>query len=126
MAAHEASLSMYGRAWAQQPEYLEARLKYLAVADKATRTVVILTERLDNHRNKGKQQIIVQHTTTVKANQAVVTDNIMTGKSKEAVASPVAPHISAFGPKRTSQVAPHMSAFGGKADMAYCSANVRL
>ena len=29
-----------------------------------------------------------------------------------------------IGPKRTSLVAPHMSAFGGKADMAYCSANV--
>jgi hypothetical protein len=25
--------------------------------------------------------------------------------------------MSAFGPKRTSLVAPHMSAFGGKADM---------
>jgi ABC-type uncharacterized transport system substrate-binding protein len=34
--------------------------------------------------------------------------------------------MSAIGPKPTSQVAPHMSAFGGKADMAYCSANVRL
>jgi hypothetical protein len=33
--------------------------------------------------------------------------------------------MSAFGPKRTLLVAPHMSAFGGKADMAYCSANVR-
>jgi hypothetical protein len=27
---------------------------------------------------------------------------------------------------RTSVVAPHMSAFGSKADMTYCSANVRL
>jgi hypothetical protein len=35
-------------------------------------------------------------------------------------------HESAFGPKRTSLAAPHMSAFGGKADMAYCGANVRL
>jgi hypothetical protein len=33
---------------------------------------------------------------------------------------------STHGPKRTSLAAPHMSAFGGKADMAYCSANVRL
>jgi hypothetical protein len=33
-------------------------------------------------------------------------------------------HESAFGPKRTSLVAAHMSAFGGKADMAYCNANV--
>ena len=34
--------------------------------------------------------------------------------------------MSAFGPKQTSLVASHMSAFGGKADMAYCSANVCL
>jgi len=34
--------------------------------------------------------------------------------------------MSAIGPKRTSLVAPHMSAFGVKADMPYCSANVRF
>jgi len=33
--------------------------------------------------------------------------------------------MSAIGPKQTSASALHMSAFGGKADMAYCSANVR-
>jgi transcriptional regulator with GAF, ATPase, and Fis domain len=32
--------------------------------------------------------------------------------------------MSASGPKQTCLVAPHMSAIGGKADMAYCSANV--
>ena len=87
MVAHQTSLSMYRRAWAQPPEYLEARLRYLALADKAARTAMMLTERLDNHRNKGKQQIVVQHTTTVNANQAVVTDSVMTGKSKEAESS---------------------------------------
>ncbi len=30
----------------------------------------MLTERLDHHRNQGKQQIVVQHTTTVNADQA--------------------------------------------------------
>ena len=35
MAANQASLSMYRRAWAQPAEYLEARLRYLALADKA-------------------------------------------------------------------------------------------
>ena len=35
-------------------------------------------------------------------------------------------HESAIGTKRTSLVALHMSAFGGKADMSYCSANVRF
>jgi hypothetical protein len=33
--------------------------------------VVMLTERLDHHRNRGQQKIIVQHT-TVNAGQAVV------------------------------------------------------
>jgi hypothetical protein len=33
--------------------------------------------------------------------------------------------MAAFGPKRTSLVALQMSAIGGKADMAFCSANVR-
>jgi hypothetical protein len=32
MAAHEASLSLYRRAWARPPEYLETRLKYVALA----------------------------------------------------------------------------------------------
>ena len=32
--------------------------------------------------------------------------------------------MSAIGPKRTSPLALHMSAFGGKADIAFCGANV--
>jgi hypothetical protein len=35
-------------------------------------------------------------------------------------------HESAFGPKQTWPSALHMSALGGKADMAFCGANVRL
>jgi hypothetical protein len=62
------------RAWAQPSEYFEARTRYLALADKAARTVVMLTERLDHHRGRGQQKIVVQHTTTtVNADQAVVT-----------------------------------------------------
>jgi hypothetical protein len=33
--------------------------------------------------------------------------------------------MSAIGPKQTWPRALHMSAFGGKADIAYCGANVR-
>ena len=44
--------------------------KYLQLADKAARTVAMLTERLDHHRNRGQQQIVVQHTTTVNANHS--------------------------------------------------------
>jgi hypothetical protein len=87
MAAHQAALSMYRRAWAQPPVYFEARMKYLTQADKAARTAMMLTERLDHHRNQGRQQIIVQHTTTVNAEQAVITDTVVTGKSNDSASS---------------------------------------
>jgi hypothetical protein len=61
MVANQASLSMYRRAWALPPEQFEARTKYLALADKAARTVSMLTERLDHHRGRGQQQITVKH-----------------------------------------------------------------
>jgi len=35
----------------------------------------------------GQQQIVVQHTTTVNANQAVVTDSVVAGKKHEAAPS---------------------------------------
>ena len=87
MAANQASLSMYRRAWALSSEYFEARTKYLALADKAARTVVMLTERLDHHRNRGQQKILVQHTTTVNADQALITDRVVTGKNHEVAPS---------------------------------------
>ena len=80
IAANEAALAAYRKAWSQPPEYFEARLKYLAVADKAARTVALLSERLDRHRTQGQQQITVKHV-TVNADQAVVTDTVVTGTS---------------------------------------------
>jgi hypothetical protein len=77
MAANEASLAMYKKGWAQPPEYFQARTKYLQLADKAARTVVMLTERLDHHRGRGQQQITVKHI-TVNADQAVVAENVTT------------------------------------------------
>jgi hypothetical protein len=47
----------------------------------------MLTERPDHHRNRGHQQIVVQHTTTVNADQAVITDSVVTGKNNEAASS---------------------------------------
>jgi hypothetical protein len=38
----------------------------------------MLTERLDQHRGRGQQQITVKHV-TVNADQALVADNITTG-----------------------------------------------
>jgi glycine/D-amino acid oxidase-like deaminating enzyme len=73
IAASQGSLRMYRLAWAQPTECFEARIKYLALADKAARTAALLTERLDHRRGRGQQKIVVQHTTTVNADQAVVT-----------------------------------------------------
>ena len=63
MAANAASLRMYQLAWVNNAEYFDASTKYLQLADKAARTVAMLTERLDHHRNQGQQQIVVQHIT---------------------------------------------------------------
>jgi hypothetical protein len=81
MAANEASLAMYSKGWAQPAEYFQARTKYLQLADKAARTVMMLTERLDHHRGRGQQQITVKHVTTnnVTADQAIVADRVTTG-----------------------------------------------
>ena len=76
IAANEAALAAYRRAWAQPSEYFDARLKYLNIADKAARTVALLSERLDRHRTQGQQQITVKHV-TVNAGQTVVTDTVV-------------------------------------------------
>jgi hypothetical protein len=77
---------LYQLAWLNNAEYFEASTKYLQLADKASRTVAILTERLDQHRGRGQQQITVKHV-TVNADQAVVTDSVVTGKNSEATPS---------------------------------------
>jgi hypothetical protein len=79
MAAHEGSLEMRRRACALSPEYFDAQTKYFALADKAARTVVMLTERLDHHRGRGQQQITVKHV-TVNADQALVAEQVLTSK----------------------------------------------
>jgi hypothetical protein len=80
MTANEAAMAMYQKAWAQPPEYFEARTKYLQLADKATRTVIMLTERLDHHRGRGQQQITVKHVTTnnVTTDQAIIAESVTT------------------------------------------------
>jgi hypothetical protein len=79
VAANQASLSMYRRAWALPSEHFEARMKYLALADKSARTALMFTERLDHHRGRGQQQITVKHV-TVNADQALVAEQVLTGK----------------------------------------------
>jgi hypothetical protein len=83
IAANEASLAMYRKGWSQPPEYFQARTKYLQLADKAARTVLMLTERLDHHRGRGQQQIVVKHV-TVNADQAMVAETITTAPALQA------------------------------------------
>ena len=91
MAANEAALAMYQKGWSQPPEFFQARTKYLQLADKATRTVMMLTERLDHHRSRGQQQITVKHviTNNVTADQAIIAESVTTGGAARGnVASP--------------------------------------
>ena len=80
VVVNEAALNMYRHAWLNNAEYFEASTRYLQLADKATRTLVMLTERLDQHRGRGQQQIVVKHV-TVNADKALVTDTVVTGRS---------------------------------------------
>jgi hypothetical protein len=83
IAANEAALKMYRLAWLNSAKYFQAHTKYLQLADKASRTVTLLTERLDQHRGRGQQQITVKYV-TVNADQAVVTDQIVSRKARDA------------------------------------------
>jgi hypothetical protein len=87
VVANEAALKFYHRGWINTDAgYFDAGTKYLQLADKAARTVALLTERLDQNRGRGQQQITVKHV-TVNADQAVVTDQIVTDKGKETIAT---------------------------------------
>ena len=91
MAANEAALALYRKGWqnVNVPAYFEGGTKFLQLADKAARTVVLLTERLDHHRGRGQQQITVKHVTTnnVTADQAIIAESVTTGAGRN-VASP--------------------------------------
>jgi hypothetical protein len=86
MAANEAAMRLYRLGWLNVEEYPEAGTKYLQQADKSARTAARLIERLDQHRGRGQQQIIVKHV-TVNADQAMVADSIVTGKTNDALSA---------------------------------------
>jgi hypothetical protein len=87
VVANEAALDLYRRAWACDPaDYFEAHMKYMQLAGKVSRTVAMLTERLDHHRGRGQQQMIVKHV-TVNADQAMVADSIVTGRTNDVVSA---------------------------------------
>ena len=77
IVAHEASMRLRQLAW-HPDQSLVVRTKNLELAEKAARTMAMLTERLDQHRSRGQQQIIVKHI-AVNADQAVVADTVTTG-----------------------------------------------
>jgi hypothetical protein len=77
VVANEAALALYRRAWLNMPDYFEAGTQFMALADKASRTVALLAERIGQHRGRGQQQITVKHV-TVNADQAVVADKVLT------------------------------------------------
>jgi hypothetical protein len=54
MAANEAALSLYRKGWqnVNVPEYFEGGRKFLQLADKAARTVVLLTDRRPPPRSR--------------------------------------------------------------------------
>ena len=77
IAAHEAAMHLRQLAWHPDQSFV-VQTRYLELAEKAARTMAMLTERLDQHRGYGQQQITVKHI-TVNADQAVVADSINTG-----------------------------------------------
>jgi hypothetical protein len=58
---NEAALNKYRLARLNNAQFFEASTRYLQLADKATRTLVMFTERLDQHRGRGQQQIVVTY-----------------------------------------------------------------
>jgi len=81
IAANEAAMNLYRLGWLNSGKYFHAATKYLQLADRATRTVAMLTERLDHHRGRGQQQIVVKYVTTVNADQAVINESIVSGNA---------------------------------------------
>ncbi len=82
LAANAAALDLYRRAWIPEQPF-EVQTRYLALADKAARTIATLTEALDRHRGRGQQQITVRHQhVTVNADQAVVAENVINGQQR--------------------------------------------
>jgi hypothetical protein len=81
ISAHEASMHLRQLAWLPEQDFV-VQAKYLELAEKAARAVGVLSERLDQHRGRGQQQITVKHV-TVNADQALVADTITTGKPSQ-------------------------------------------
>ena len=87
IAAHEAAMHLRKLAWHPDQSFI-VQTRYLELAEKAARTMAMLTERLDQHRSRGQQQITVKHV-NVNADQALVAGSITTSESQKS--SPTRP-----------------------------------
>ena len=76
IAAHEAAMHLRQLAWHPDQSFV-VQTRFLELAEKAARTMAMLSERLDQHRGHGQQQITVKHI-TVNADQAVVAETVAT------------------------------------------------
>ena len=80
VAANTAALELYRRAWLPEQTF-EARTRFLALADKAARTVATLAESLTKYRTRGRQTVVVQHVNVADGGQAVVAGEIGSSRS---------------------------------------------
>ena len=116
VAAHEASMRLRQLAWHPDQSF-EAMTKFLELAEKAARTVGILTERLDQHRGRGQQQITVKHV-TVNADQALVADSVTAGKmSRSSPARPPGNLLTRDGQKSMEILDRDLVGMGGKEEI---------
>ena len=115
IAAHEAAMHLRRLAWHPDQSFL-VQSRFLELAEKAARTMALLTERLDQHRSRGQQQITVKHV-TVNADQALVADTITTGGAphKDLVQAPTKRLTAGVQePMETLTAASNLTRVGGK------------
>lgn len=71
ISVNATALELQRPAWIKEQPF-EARTRYLALADKATRTLTMLVEALNRHRGKGQQKVTVEHVHVHAGGQAIV------------------------------------------------------
>jgi hypothetical protein len=90
-ATHNAIMTVAGRL--NHAQNIPQRDSAERAFNKLARTFTSQMETLKRYRSEGQQKILVQHTTTVNADQALITDRVVTGKNN--AAAPTAKHLTA-------------------------------
>jgi hypothetical protein len=102
IAAHEASMHLRRLAWHPEQSF-EVVTRFLELAEKAARTVGILTERLDQHRGRGQQQITVKYV-NVNADQALVAGSITMSESQKSCPARPAGNLLTTGKQKAMEI----------------------